>query len=71
MNKPYTFRFNNDQRRDNAAIVSAFKENGMDVALIEREGMVDFWVWVLTTDANLYLLDLSHGGGGYFSLYKE
>jgi hypothetical protein len=65
---PYVngFYFPNSEVRNKDRLDAAFAQHGMSIADIQYE-MYAMWVWVLTTEGNLYLLDKSHGGGGCFA----
>lgn len=62
------FPFKNDDRLVLARIQTAFEAHGMAVADVEYQGRGKNWTFVLTTDCQLWLLDLTHGGGGCFEL---
>lgn len=60
------FAFSNADSRDNSKISAAFLSQGLHVAVVEQHHLM--WVYVLTEEGHLYLLDKSHGGGGFFTL---
>lgn len=62
------FPFKNNNRLDLSLIEAAFEDHGMTVAEVEYKGRYKAQTFVLTTDGQLWLLDLSHDGGGCFEL---
>lgn len=62
----YRFTFANDTSRDDQCVQDAFVQHGMVAEAIERQSF-SIWTYVLVDDGSLWLLDKSHGGGGYFS----
>jgi hypothetical protein len=61
--------FKSSETNDHKKVGDVFAENGHFVVDIQRE--MHMWIWVLTDDGGLWLLDKSHGGGGYFELQPE
>ena len=62
----FKFDFPNSETRNVDFIKKAFLEKGMTVVDVSWE-FYGMWTWVLLDNGELWCLDKSHGGGGYFA----
>ena len=60
------FRFPNTHVYHRECLDAAFRQNGMEIADVQRVSYM--WTYVLTTGGEMWIHDMSHGGGGDFSL---
>jgi hypothetical protein len=62
----YKFEFPNSKNKDVPYIKEAFSEHNMEVVDVSWE-CFGMWTWALLSNGELWCLDKSHGGGGYFA----